>query len=519
MAKDPESRYQTPQGLQADLEHCQENLSRPQAPEVFPLGSNDMADRLILPQKLYGRDPALCVLMESFERGARGGREMVMVSGCSGVGKTALVQELHRPITERRGFYVQGKFEQLRRGTPYTALTDACRQLMRYLILESKPSLDRWKQELEGALGQNAQIIIDIVPELEHIIGPHPVAMALAPAELKSRFSLCFERFIGVLARPSHPLVMFLDDMQWADLGSLRLILQLMEAPGIEGLIFIGAYRDNEVDATHPLAQMLGKVEDAGVVLTRIPLGDLTLIDLRQMLADTLRAAEEQVAPVADLVLEKTAGNPFFVGEFLASMSKKGFLSFAPGKQTWEWNLVGLRTQAITHNVADLLAEQVGELPRETQKALSHAAALGNRFDLRTLAMILEEDPKQTASELMPALAAGLVVPLGDSYRGMLVDAELSLSTRVEFRFVHDRVQQAGFCLIPEDLRKRLHGRIGTLLLNHASEEDRKTHLFEIVSYLQLGVETLSSPEERLRLVALELEAGLRARAAARLLS
>ncbi|WP_224242471.1 trifunctional serine/threonine-protein kinase/ATP-binding protein/sensor histidine kinase [Hyalangium gracile] len=497
LAKVAEERYQSAEGLRHDLAECAEGLRRGTL-DVFVLGKRDLPSRFQLPQRLYGRDAHVATLLQGFERIASGGRpELMLVRGYSGIGKSSVVHELHKPVVQRRGFFLSGKFDQLQRDVPYATLAQALRGLGQQLLAGTDEEVARWRERLREALQGNGQVLVDLVPQLGLLMGPQPAVPELPPAEAQHRFNQAFLQFLGVFATAEHPLVVFLDDLQWADLASLRLLQSLLTEEAAPPTLWIGAYRDNEVSPSHPLTMTLAEVRKAKTRVTDLQLEPLSLEQLQHLVADALPGAKaELTAPLSEQVYAKTGGNPFFLLQLMLALHHDGLLSRAPGGG-WRWDAEGVRARGYSDNIVDFMARNLHQLPASTQHLLTLAACVGNSFSLGMLAIIAGMDVGEAEQGLEPALQEGLVVR----------------SASERYRFLHDRIQQAAHALIPEGARKAIHLRIGRLLLESLSPEEVREQLFELVSQLNTGVELITSPEERHRLARLNAEAGRRARA------
>ena len=563
MAKTAEERYQSAWGLKADLENCLFQLQTKGSISFFPLASSDISDKFQIPQKLYGREAEVETLLTAFERVASsiGGTletdvradlphsiaskpitdrqsppsentqskiqnpksniEMMLVAGYSGIGKSVLVQEIYKPITEKRGYFISGKFDQFQRNIPYSAVVDAFQGLVRQLLSESEAQLNLWREKLITTFGSNGQVIIDVIPEVELIVGKQLPVPELGPTESQNRFNLVFQNFIRAFCSKEHPLVIFLDDLQWADSATLKLIELIMTdadttnkspslssplAGGTEGGLFlIGAYRDNEVNSAHPLMMTLDRLHKERATINFITLAPLALQPISELIADTLHSEIAEVKPLASLIVKKTEGNPFFVNQFLKTLHAENLLNFDLTTQTWQWDVNQIEAVGITDNVVELMIGKVKKLPESTQQVLRLAACVGASFDLSTLAIISEKSPKEIFQQLTPAVQSGLILPTSE------LDEELLIQ---DYKFLHDRVQQAAYALIDDEQKQVIHLQIGRLLLQNTASEVLSEEIFEIVDHLNLGVELVTHQQERDEIVNLNLMAGQKALAA-----
>jgi histidine kinase len=531
LAKTAEERYQSAWGLKADLETCLTQLQTNGKIENFPIGQLDYASQLLIPQKLYGRQQEVAKLMAAFDRVVGGETEennqskieMLLVSGYSGIGKTSIIKEIHKPILHQRGYFIAGKFDQFKRNIPYASIIQAFQSLMRQLLTEPTDQLQIWKNKLLAALGQNGQVIIDVIPEVELIIGKQPEILQLPPTEAQNRFNRVFKQFIHVFTQKEHPLVIFLDDLQWADSATLKLMQLLMTDPESQYLLLIGAYRDNEVSSGHPLIQTIEEIKEIGIAIDHIVLQPLNLADVTQLIADTLKEKTEQVNSLAELIFNQTGGNPFFLTQLLQELKSENLLRFnftslvtERTKGKWEWNLQEIQAVGITNKSAvELVASRIEKLPLATQKVIKLAACVGNRFTLDVLSIVNEKSPSETASELYSALQTGLIIPLSEAYKIPLVfDVEKYQFASIGYRFLHDRVQQAAYFLIPESQKKATHIKIGYSLLKNTAVEEIEANIFDIVNQLNLGIDIVSQQSEKDELARLNLIAGRKAKAA-----
>lgn len=509
MSKTAEDRYQSAVGLKADLERCLRELDENGAVQDFAIGERDASDRFQIPQKLYGREAEVRTLLDAFTRVSQGATEMMLVTGFSGAGKSALVHEIQKPLVESRGYFIHGKFDQLNRSKPYASLIQAFQELVRQLLTESEKQVAVWREKILEGLRSNGQIIIDVIPEVELIIGPQPPVPELPPVESQNRFHLVFQTFVETFAGRDHPLALFLDDLQWADLPSLKLIEQIMTDPSMKFMFLIGAYRSNEVGEAHPVHLTLGKIREANTVISTVELQPLSLEFVRQLVSETLKQDAATTNPMADLCFERTGGNPFFLNQFLISLHEDRLIEFDAEEICWRWDIEIIQRRGMTDNVIDLMTEKLKRLSEDTQSVLKLAACIGNVFDLGTLSVVYEQDKAVTADGLWEALQEGLVIPVDNSFK-FVMDLE---PHQVLYRFLHDRVQQAAYSLIQTEQVAALHLRIGRLLLERsARDHNEQEKIFDIVGHLNRGREMIQQPEERERLAELNLIAGKKAK-------
>jgi predicted ATPase/transcriptional regulator with GAF, ATPase, and Fis domain len=513
LAKNAEDRYQSAAGVEADLTRCLEAWTAADRIEPFTLGQDDLRDRFTIPQRLYGREVQVARLVEAFERVAGGRTELVLVSGHTGIGKTAVIQETYRSLAKHRGRYTGGKFDQLARDVPYAALAQAFQSLLRHLLSETDDQLAVWRERLQEALGSSSQVVIDVIPELGILLGPQPPVPPLGPTESQIRFNLVFQQFLKVFARPEHPLVLFLDDLQWADAATLGLLPLFLDNPEITGLLVIGAYRDNEVTPSHPLAGLIRGLRTGGPPFTELTLEPLAPAHVHALLSETLGAGSPVITPLGELVQAKTGGNPFFMIQFLKALHQDGRLAYDRASRSWQADLAAIRDLAMTENVVDLMAGRLQRLEDGAQRMLRLAACVGSRFDLGTLATVSQSDPLQAVSDLWSAVEQGLVLPEEQSYGVPPDPADGRPVAQRRFRFLHDRVQQAAYALTPEGDRRAAHLTIGRLLLARGDDGTRSEWLFDVVNQLDYGAELIRDPAERGRLAELNLAAGRKAKA------
>ena len=516
MAKNAEDRYQSADGLTADLKTCLNQLEETENIGLFTLGKLDISDRFQIPQKLYGREKEIATLLAAFERVAETGNlELMLVTGYSGIGKSSLIKELYKPITARRGYFISGKFDQFQRNIPYSAIVAAFRGLIEQLLGENEVQLQVWREKLLQALGNNGQLIIEVIPEVEVIIGKQPSVPILGANEAQHRFHLVFGNFIHVFCDSEHPLTLFLDDLQWADLATLKLMERMLVEGQTQYLLLLGAYRNHEVFASHPLAIALAKlqqnkseafVERGGSRIEQITLNPLPLEQIACLIGDTLGQTPEAVDDLARLIQQKTGGNPFFINEFLQALHDENLLQFHQQARSWQWDMAAIAAIGFTDNVVELMVGKLQQLPESSQEVLSLAACLGAEFDLMILTRIAEKFPHEIFELLKIALDRGFIFPVSELDENLLIQS---------YKFAHDRIQQAAYTLIPSDRKEATHYRIGKLLLKNIPLETREENLFELVNQLNYGMASIAEQKERDELAGLNLIACSKARDAA----
>src|SRR6478672_5492357 len=521
LSKTAEDRYQTAWGLKADLEECLLQLKATGKIENFIPGRLDKSGQFLIPQKLYGRENEVAALMAAFDRVAGGTSELMLVSGYSGIGKTSVVNEVHKPIVGARGYFIAGKFDQFKRNIPYASLIQAFQSLVGQILTESAAKIGEWKTKIIKALGENGQVIIDVIPDVEFIIGTQPPVAQLGSTETQNRFNRVFQQFISLFTTQEHPLVVFLDDLQWADSASLNLIELLMADIDNKYLLLIGAFRDNEVSPTHPLIMSLEKLQKAGATLNNMVLAPLKLADVEALIAETLNDVSLEMQDFASLLFHKTGGNPFFLTQLLKTLHQENLLSYSFKLGSWQWDGKKIQAVGITDlNVVELTARNIGKLPDDTQKVLKLAACIGNTFNLEVLSIVNQESSLVTAAQLWSSLQAGLIVHLSSDYKIPLVFSQEQAGgftltdVKVDYRFLHDRVQQAAYSLIPDEKKKQTHLKIGQLLLQNTTPEEQKENIFALVNQLNYGTDLLITETEKYELAQLNLIAGQKAKAA-----
>jgi predicted ATPase/signal transduction histidine kinase len=497
--KEPDDRYQSARGLRHDLQRCYVDWATKGRIEAFRLGERDASDQFAIPHRLYGRDPERAALQAAFERvRATGTAELALVAGRAGIGKSALVHDLQRSLVAQRGAFAEGKFDQFKRDIPYFTLVQACTDLVLAILAEHDSRIADWKTRLQTALGPNGQLIVDVIPQLELVIGRQIPVPALPPAESQNRFRFAFRRFLHVFARAPHPLVLFLDDLQWADEASLALLTDLVTQSQTCHLLVVGAYRDNEVDPSHPLALTLQRVHKAGGRVAEVKLGPLPVVQLGALVADVLHRPPAEVQPLAQLIEAKTGGNPFFTIQFLTALHDEGLIAFDAEAERWRWDIARIEEQRFTDNVVELMLGKLARLSPVSQAACKLLACLGTRAEIATVRLVLDRSAGDNAYQaLFEAVDAGLLMRTGETVR-----------------FVHDRVQEAAYSQIPAADQAEVHLRIGRLLVAALPGDAIEEAVFDVVNHLNRGWDLITSADEQALLCRLNRLAGERAKAA-----
>jgi PAS domain S-box-containing protein len=499
LSKAAEERYQTAAGVESDLRRCLYEWKQLGRIDPFSLGAYDQSARLLIPKKLYGRSAETECLLASFDRVVRDGHtEIVLVAGYSGIGKSSIVNELHKVLVPARAVFASGKFDQYQRDIPYVTLAQAFQSLVRPLLGKSAAELGMWRDALRRAVEPNGQLVVNLVPELKLIIGEQPAVPDLPPQDAQSRFQLVFRRLLSCFARPEHPLVLFFDDLQWSDAATLDVIEDVLTQVDVRHLMVIGAYRDNEVNLTHPLMRKLQAFRDTKAVIHEIVIEPLKRADLEQLIADTVHCEREQAVALAELLDEKTGGNPFFVIQFLTNLVEEELLVFDQSNASWTWDLTRIRARGFTDNIVNLMVGKLARLPVSIQEAMKHFACVGNRASTETLSIVLGIPGEKIADAFEDSIRMGLVV-----------------RSQSGFEFLHDRVQEAAYALVPSNDRGVTHLRIGRLLAELTPANKLEGSIFDIVSQLNRGSHLIESTDEKDRLAELNLIAGKRAQAAA----
>ncbi|MDJ0508598.1 MAG: AAA family ATPase [Crocosphaera sp.] len=518
LAKTAEERYQSARGIKTDLENCLKQLQNFNEIKPFSLGKKDISYKFQIPQKLYGREKEKQLLIKTFDTVSKGNNAMALVSGCAGIGKSVLIREIYPFVTQRKGYFISGKFEQFQRNIPYAAMIQSCQELVNQLLTESDYKINEWRQKLITALKINGQVIIEVIPEIEQIIGTQPKVIKLEPKEAENRFNLVFQNFLKVFTKKEHPLVIFLDDLQWADTASLQLIQSLMNNLDDQSLFIIGAYRDDEITEGHPLQLTFDDLNNQGGIIEKIKLKQLTVFQIENLIKETINLKKTSKKHLANLVNKKTDGNPFFIKQFLNSLYQNNILNFNNQKKIWQYNEEKIKVLPITENVVNLMANSIKNSEDKTQEILKTAACIGGKFDLQILSKVCNQSQLKIAKNLWQALEKRLILPLNSQYKllnNYQDDQEIPSELKVLYQFSHDRVQQAAYSLLQQQEAEKIHLQIGKILLNHVPVEKLEEKIFDIVNQLNKGYQLIVNPLKLSELVELNLCAGKKAKSSA----
>ncbi|MFH0967660.1 MAG: AAA family ATPase, partial [Methanobacteriota archaeon] len=510
LEKNAEDRYQSVMGLHLDLSQCLAIGDDTDTIPSFVLGCNDFSERLLIPQTLYGVATERKILLDMYDQLAEGGVGCMMVTGHSGVGKTSLVFEVHKPVTEHRGYFISGKYDQYEQTLPYSAIIQALSNLINLILTEDGEKIRDIRNAIEERVGSNGKVLVDLIPNLELILGQQSTIPVLDPIESINRFNLVCRNFFRAVSTPDHPLTLFLDDLQWADHASLSLIQILMNDEEIRSFLFIGAYRDNEVDISHPLIQTLEEIKKTPASVQEIMLSDLSQRSITSLLVDTLHIKEGDLSDLSRIISEKTKGNAFFVHQFLRSLNADGLLIFDTDNQRWRYDIQKIEKRAYTENVVDLVVRKLENLPLEEQQILRIASCIGNVFSLQTIAEVTNRTPAQIIAHLNMSLHEGLIIPQDDNLP-LIIHSKEPDTIRCDLAFLHDRIQQAAYTLIPEEEKASLHLKIARTLLNSYDEQDDSS-AFQITGHYNLSLHLITDESERVRVAELNLKSGSKAK-------
>lgn len=518
LSKTPEERYQSAYGLIADLNKCLKSFEEKGEIEYFSLGQFDILDRFQISNKLYNRNNEVMTLVDMFKKATCGSKEITFISGPSGIGKTALISEVQRHVSEESGYFISGKFDQLNRDIPYYPFVQAFRQLISHVLTESENRIKIWRDKLLKAFGNNGQIIIDIIPEIELVIGKQPPIQELSAGETRNRFNFLFKNFVNVFADINNPLVIFIDDLQWADFPTIDLITSIMKDINTKYLFIICAYRDNEIEDRHPLQGAFEQIEKDEISVNYIFLLPLNVDHITELICDTFHSNNEKSRALANIIHSKTHGNPFFVNQFLRLLHEEKLIEFDFSDICWKWDINKITQLDITKNVVELLVEKIEKLPQKTQDVLKISSCIGNEFNLGVLSKVYGKSQFETSRELLYAVNEGTIETRSDFYKYLnnhankpeydIINEHLSIA----FKFSHDYIQQAISSMISEKLKNEIHYKIGMVLSKDSDEHPIEENIFDVVNHLNLGKEFIIQEKDRIELAKLNLTAGKKAK-------
>lgn len=495
MAKNLHERYQSAWGLKKDLNNCLQQLNLTEIIDSFPLAREDISDKFLISNKIYNREENSQILLNKWNNISNQCQtEIIFIIGNSGIGKSSLVEEVYTQINENKSYFISGKFDQFHQSNPYNVLINTFQKLVKQKLKENQENIDNWKNQLLKNLGINAQVIIDIIPDIKLIIGEQLPVVELNSYETETRFNLVFQNFMKCCCTKENPLVIFLDDLQWADDATLKLMELIILNNNLPHLLFIGAYRDNEVNDNHALTMMMNNIKKHQGIINTIHLQDLTINHISDLIADTLHCDIEEVKLLSKLVLKKTKGNPFFIKQFLQTLYFKKLINFDYHQYKWRWDIKNISAQNITDNVVKLMVNQLIFLPKYLQFFIQLCACIGNKFNLSTLLIIYEKPSEKILEELRILIDYGLIVS---------VSSEEEINN---YQFLHDRVQQVAYNLINDQEKSKIHLTIGKLLFTTYNDIEKEEHLFDIVEHWNKGKNLINSFEEKENLIKLNLK-------------
>lgn len=514
LAKNAEDRYQSILGIKLDLQKCIESLKTKGVIEDFSIASKDNLNKFQVSQKLYGRKKELANLMAVYNHVCNGRYEFMLLSGPSGIGKSDLVHEMQQFVFQRKGSFISGKYDRHKNKIPYSAIIDAFKDLIKVVLTENSTTIQSIQNNLKEKLGNNGKVITNVIPELEFLIGKQPPVEELPAIESQHRFNFIFKEFVTSFLRPGNALVIFLDDLQWADNASIELIKNISAGKDNHHLFIIGSYRDNEVDQFHSLELAVNELEKQNLVIKKIKLTPLALEDITELVADTLHVDRESILDFSRLLYERTAGNPFFITEFLGQLYEKKLIYFDNETLCWAWDLEIISHAGFASSIFEMIAEKIKTQDENTQRILKIAAIIGNRFDYMMLLELENGKREEVTSGLWKALKEGFIHPLDSSYK-YIKNAKINST----FKFVHDGIQQVIYSLIDEAEKRELHLKIGRMIRGNCPQDHLKENIFDIVTHLNFSLELITNEKEIQEIAELNYLAGVKAKGASAFIS
>jgi len=507
LSKNPEERYQSAYGLKNDLENCIVQFEKSGWIEDFNIAQNDISDKFQISQNIYGRDEEIQSLLQAYKRIVEGAKELFLIAGRPGIGKTVLVNEIHKPIVQQNGFFVSGKYQQFNRDVPYSGLIQAFRNLIKDILAESEVQIYKWKEKIQEALGPNGQVIIDVIPELELLIGKQVELSKLEPVEVQNRFQLSFTKFIQVFADKDHPLAIFLDDMQWSDIATMKLIEKLFTDIQTKSLLLIFTYRQTEVSELHPFIDGVKTLKDNNNKTNDFILEPLKLVDASNLIENTLKS--ENISELVDIIFSKTRGNPFFIYQFLRNLHEEKLLFFDYKNNAWDWKITEIKQSSYSDNMVDFLVEKLKKLESNESTIIKVAACLGTQFDLNSVSLLTEESLGSTSDKLKNILQNGIIILIDKIYDE---DKNSGNEYNEIYKFSHDQIQKAAYSLINEEENKKLHYKIGHNLLNNISKIEQEENLFDITYHFSKSLDLIELQQEKDAIAELFLTTGIKAK-------
>jgi len=501
LEKNVEDRYQSASGLKIDLEKCYNCLSNKKKIKKlqFELGQNDYSRKFHISRKLYGRDKEIKTILKAFKRVGSGKTEILLISGNSGVGKSALISDFNNRTFIGKAHFISGKFDQLSYTNPYSSIIQALQGLCRQILTENEVQINEWKVRINNALGPNGQLIVDMIPEIELIIGKQKSLIPIPPEETANRFNRTFLNFIQTFASMNFPLVFFLDDLQWADNASLNLIKLLSTNENLMNILIIGNYRENEVNQSHPLIIMLDQIKKEKGIVNIITIKPLNLRSTNSLIADSMRCSPKKTLQFSEFCYQNTNGNPFFLKQYILDLAEKNLIFFDKSKMNWTWDLKSIKETDCSDNVAKLITGKITRLPEPTRELLSYAACIGIQFDIGFLSIVFNKEESQVLQDILPAIESNVISPVAEDY--------------VTHKFLHDQIQQTVISFIKPENLSSIHYKIGSFLLEKYNESELDKYLFVVTDQLNIGMNESIGEKERLKLAILNFNAGTKAKA------
>ncbi|MEN8905938.1 MAG: AAA family ATPase, partial [Clostridiales bacterium] len=510
MEKNPEDRYQSIYGLKNDLEKCILDLSQTGKIEDFIIGTKDISNVFLISQHLYGRESEKNRLKSAFSNTIGKKGNLIVVSGSTGIGKSVLVNEIKKMVVENEGYFISGKYEQNKNNEPYFAIVNSFNSLINQVLLENEEHINLWKKKISNSIGKNASIIVEMIPKLELLIGKQNTFFEVSVSEAQNRFNNTYKKFINACATEKNPLVIFLDDVQWSDSSSLKLIDTVLQDNKIKNILFIVSYRDDEVDEQHENYELINKLVNSDYVSEKINLEKLNLNDIKEFVKDMMQLSNEDTEILAKISFNKTKGNPFFIKQFFKSIYKNNLIWFDKDSMKWNFDKNSIISHYETENVIQLMEKRIEKLSIKTKKVLEVASCIGTQFSFKILLKLISNRKEITLS-LLEAVNEEVIIPLGDSYN-YLYDNNYQFVKDLEFKFFHDRIQNMVYNLFNFNKKEDLHKMIGDIILKEYDSIETGIKIFDVINHFNIYNEKLRIKTDRLKLAQLYLLAGSKAK-------